>query len=256
MAQWRLSGQFQRLQKSPPGLDYSRLLGGWLTTYGQIADDGSVVPTEDRQGQIFEAAKQPGNIDWSGYLNRGWWNDAHDRSTIIGRPLTLNFHDGSTDFGKEHRKVGWYSLGTMFDRNDPKTFGDYKGSKEGPSDRELERSDELWNRADSLGGLGFSVDGMYLPDETKKRIVYAVIDQAALHPTPHNPDAVVEQVGMKSLEVLHKSPTRIDEILKTPKGQALIKMLMEFYGLRQAAALEFLKQEIELRMKQGEPHYG
>ncbi len=179
----------------------TRPMGGWLMTYGQIGPAGGIIPTTDREGHIVEAARELGHIDWTEYLEKGLWNDTHllDKATdckiIVGVPTLLEFHDGTTELAKAHRKVGFFTAGHLFDRNDPASWSAYSDYVPNPS--ELDRSDYFWGLAQMLKGLprqlGLSADGlMALDPETKTRIIYAVVKQAAVCEIPQSPDATLE----------------------------------------------------------------
>jgi hypothetical protein len=114
----------------------TRPLGGWLCTYGHVGPDGGVVPTRDRDGHVFEAARQLGAIDFERYIDRGTWNDTHT-PTAVGLPDSLEFHDGTTPLSKAHLKVGFWTTGHLFDRVDPKSWTglrDGHGEPRGPSE--------------------------------------------------------------------------------------------------------------------------
>lgn len=269
---WTLQGTLEPLAKGPGSL--SRVLGGWLTTYGQIADDGSIVPTVDREGQVMEAASDISGIDWSGYMRKGLWNDRHDRTTIIGRPLSLEYHDASSPFAQLHRKVGFYGTGALFDANDSESFGDYK-----PSSRELSAADGYWQAAQEPCNVSFSVDGVCKMSPCRKRVTNAWVDQMALYkgPLAHNPDAVVEQVGSTPFEWLRKgmvgdgpcakcvcapgscgllrkgatpAVAGVDKALESRRAKALIQLIIQLYGLDEASAKEFLRRSLAAHMKE------
>ena len=191
-----------------PTRPQNRRLGGWLMTYGKIGPDGGIVPTVDRDGQTVEAAKQLGQIDWSTYLKGGRWNDTHNEDVIVGKPATLEFHDGTTELSKSHGKVGFWTTGHMFDRSDPRSWDDLGRS---PTPREFERADHFWSMAHLLKGmprpLGFSAHGSMQLSPCRKRIIYAKVDHAAVCELPVNPDSTAEimELGRPSpLEFLRK----------------------------------------------------
>lgn len=175
----------------------TRPMGGWLMTYGKIGPDGGVVPTVDRDGHTAEAARQLGLIDWSGYLKGRRWNDTHS-DRVVGLAHTLEFHDGSTDLSKAHRKVGFWTTGHLFDRDDPQSFGDYS-----PTDEELAKADHFWSLAHILQGtprpIGLSAEGLMALSKCRRRIIYAQVDQAAVCEVPVNPDATLEPMELARL---------------------------------------------------------
>lgn len=174
----------------PPQL---RKLAGWVTTYGTLGPDGGVVPTRDREGHIFEAARQLGLIDFSKYLTKGVgvWNYAHS-PLRVGLPETLEFHDGNTDLSRTHRKVGFWGTGHLFDQALPESW---KGVQE-PSREEFAKADHCWDLATNLckgpRTLGFSVEGTMQLSPCRSRILRASVSKAAVLEYPHNPDATAE----------------------------------------------------------------
>ena len=182
------------------GFRPTRPLGGWLATYGKIGPNGGVIPTTDRQGHIFEAARAIGLIDFSDYLAKGRWNDTHIGYTeetkhlpkvFVGLPTGLEFHGEHTQLAKAHKKVGFWTEGHLFDRTDPRSwtmFGDYE-----PTSADLARADYFWGLATMLKGmprpLGFSAQGKLLLSPCKKRIIWAKIEHNAVCEVPQNPDA-------------------------------------------------------------------
>lgn len=169
----------------------TRPLGGWVATYGQLQADGSVRETQDRQGHVFEAARTVGQIDFDPYLKRGLWNDTHS-PVVVGKPTSLEHHDGRTELSKAHRKVGWWTEGHLWDRSDPRSwtlFGDYE-----PTTTDLDRADHFWRLATMLKGvprpLGFSAEGDMLLSPCRRRIIWAEVRKNAVCELPQNPDAV------------------------------------------------------------------
>lgn len=173
----------------------SRALGGWLATYAQLGENGEVVPTKDRQGHIFEAAGTLGRIDFTEYLKKGLWNDTHE-PIHVGVPTSLEFHglhEGGryTALSKAHGKLGWWTEGHLWDRNDPRSwtlFTDYE-----PTSTDLARADYYWGLVTMLKGLprplGFSADGEMLLSPCGERIIWARVRKNAVCEVPQNPDA-------------------------------------------------------------------
>lgn len=209
-ARFDLLGTIEPLAKASvdrDGYRPSRPLGGWLATYGRIGQNGAVIPVEDRQGHIFEAARTLGMIDFSRYLTKGRWNDTHQGYTpdtmhlpkvFVGVPTGLEFHDEHTELAKAHRKVGFWTEGHLFDRNDPRSwtlFTDYE-----PTESDLNRSDYYWNLATMLKGvprpLGFSAQGKMLLSPCGKRIIWAQINENAVCEVPQNPDATAQPLAL------------------------------------------------------------
>ena len=198
-ARFDLLGDVQPLAKGGDGYVPRRQLGGWLATYGKIADDGSVVPTRDRQGHIMEAASAIGGIDFSEYLAKGLWNDTHQGypggapgpRIHVGVPRALEFHDATTALAKAHRKVGFWTEGHLFDREDPRSWTLYTDYQ--PTSRDLDRADYFWGLATMLKGmprpLGFSAQGKMLISPCGNRIIWAQIAQNAVCEMPQNPDS-------------------------------------------------------------------
>lgn len=172
----------------------SRPMGGWLATYGKIGPTGGIIPTTDRDDQVFEAARSLGQIDWSAYQKGGRWNDTHNEAILVGIPTSLEFHPETSDLAKSHGKVGFFTTGHLFDRADP---GSWEGLGRRPTGEEFQRADYFWGLANLLKGeprtLALSAHGLMAtaPDD-KSRIVFAIIRQAAVCEVPVNPDATLE----------------------------------------------------------------
>jgi hypothetical protein len=183
----------------------TRPLGGWLITYGKLDANGSVTPTRDRDGQTFDAAETVGRIDWSDYLAKGVWNDTHagmitgadgkktyDASLDIpvGLPTMLEYHGADSALAKSHGKVGFWTEGALFDREDPRSW---LGLGREPTEREFARADRMWQVATLLKGaprgLGFSAEGKMLLSPCGSRILWAKVQRAAVCEVPVNPDA-------------------------------------------------------------------
>lgn len=190
----------------------TRPLGGWLATYGKVLPDGSVVETQDRQGHVFEAARTVGQIDFAPYLQRGVWNDTHTPGAV-GKPTSLEHHDGTTELSKAHGKVGWWTEGHLWDRQDPRSwtlFGAYE-----PTSADLDRADYYWSLATMLKSvprpLGFSAEGHMLLSPCRKRIVWAQVTKNAVCEMPQNPDAIAMPLALAGdarldLDMLGRSP--------------------------------------------------
>lgn len=174
-----------------------RRMAGWVTVYGTLGPDGGIVPTVDREGQVFEAARQLGLIDWTGYLTkgRGVWNYAHT-NVRVGLPSSLEFHDGATALSQTHRKVGFWGAGHLFDAEEPQSWA---GLSAMPSREEFERADYLWTLGTRLQKgprpLAFSVEGTMRLSPCRSRILSAAVERCAVLEYPHNPDATVEAMA-------------------------------------------------------------
>lgn len=200
---FELTGEVVPLIKSggpASGHVATRPMGGWLMTYGKLTDGGVLVPTVDRDKQIIEAARELGHIDWSPYLENGLWNDTHDESVIVGVPETLSFHDESSEMAQAHRKVGFWTTGHLWDRNDPQSWEAYvdcsRWADGRPSERELAQADHFWNLANLLQGLprplALSAHGEMALSPCNSRVIWCRVRQAAVCELPKNPDATLE----------------------------------------------------------------
>lgn len=189
-----MHGDVKPLLKAAVGTEYvpTRPMGGWLATYGKLSTGGQVVPTMDRENQIFEAAKTLGMIDFDSYLRKGRWNDTHDEGIIVGVPTSLEHHDETTELAKAHRKVGYWTEGHLFDRADPRSWELYGYE---PTEAELDRADYYWNLSRLLKGtprsLALSAHGKMLLSPCGSRIIWAKVNQAAVCEVPQNPDATL-----------------------------------------------------------------
>ncbi len=210
-----VQGDVWPLDSMRKGTAYSRAMGGWLMTYGKIGPDGGIIPTVDREGHVVDAARELGHINWQNYVKAGRWNDTHDEGTIVGLPDSLEFHDGTTELAKAHRKVGFWTVGHLFDRADSRSWTgltDDAGEAREPTPAELSRADHFWNLAHLLKGtprpLGLSAHGRMALSACKHRIIYAEVDQAAVCELPMNPDATVEPMQLAApgtpLDILRK----------------------------------------------------
>ncbi len=204
-----LDGTVAPLAKGAEGYRPRRELGGWLATYGKRLEDGSIVPTVDREGHNFESARTVGGIDFSGYLDlakgtRGLWNDTHHfnapagQKVYVGVPTALEHHDGETDLSKAHGKVGWWTEGHLFDREDPRSWTDFTSYVPTPLD--LDRADYYWRAASLLKGvprdLGLSAEGKMLLSPCGHRILWAAVTECAVCELPQNPDATVHPLRL------------------------------------------------------------
>lgn len=191
-----LRGELLPLIKGAPGPQGhkpTRAMAGWLMVYALIGPNGGLQPVRDRDGQVMEAASELHRIDWTEYLEKGHWNDTHTER-IVGHSTSLEFHDGSTELAKAHRKVGFFTSGHLFDRADPSSWLLYTDHR--PSDAELRRADDFWLLATCLKGtprpLGFSAHGLMALSPCKSRVLYAKCDQSAICELPKNPGSTAE----------------------------------------------------------------
>jgi hypothetical protein len=186
----------------------ARRLAGWLTTYGKLGPDGEVVPTEDRDGQVFEASANLGKIDWTEYVRGGLWNDSHRApfpdgrwpeqapgpkgvAVYVGIGTRLEFHDATSPLAKAHGKVGFFTVGHLWDPADASSWEDYTDYV--PNAEDLAKASEFWALANVLddagASLGFSAHGVATLSSCRRRILTARIIGAAVCTGPRNPDA-------------------------------------------------------------------
>lgn len=258
----------------------TRPMGGWAAVYGQIGDDGQVVPSVDRDEQVFEAAGELGRIDWEPYIKGRGWNDTHT-DLYVGVGTSLEFHDGSTEMSKSHRKVGFWTAGHLFDRNDPKSWEDWLPQERWPSPQELDRADFYWQLGQLLKGtprpLGFSAEGGMMLSPCHKRILKARVDRVSICQVPVGPDATVEPMEVmgkavvsldavcgrcacpeggcqvrlaKAQEAMDTTepvgePSDADDDLdfdpETPSVRALVRRVMEYKGVTELRAVAFVR---------------
>lgn len=191
-----ISGIMRPLSKSTTAtmLDWTptRPVGGWLATYGKINDEGHVVPTKDRDGHIFEAARELGRVRFATYLERGKFNDNHKTGITVGFPTLLEHHDEESPLALAHRKVGYWTEGYLLDRNDPNTW-EARGYE--PTEEDFSRADYYWRLSRLLKGttrgLALSAHGQYAQSPCGNRITWADIHEAAVCEVPRNPDTVL-----------------------------------------------------------------
>lgn len=241
---WRIDGTLaavpMRKARRSDGLIHqpTRPLAGWAMTYAQIASDGSLVETNDRDGQVMQAARGLGAVDWSAYIEHGLWNDTH-KPVFVGVPTFLDYcgqrQDGTLHpLAKAHRKVGFYTAGHLFDRADPQSWTRYAPARphdqngfdvrDGdpqltPTDEELDRADHFWHVASLLKGsgrpLGFSAQGTMLMSPCKTRIIAAAVSQEAVCELPVNPDCTAEVTDQR---LLKGAGTPISALMKARRG--------------------------------------
>lgn len=182
---------------------FTRPMAGWLATWGKIGADGKVILTVDRDRQTFDATAEIGRVDWSPYLQGGTWNDTHDEGVIVGLPDSLGWHDESSALALAHGKVGLYTTGHLFDRDDPASWAgltDKSGNARTPTDHEFERAEYFWSLAGALEGLprtlALSAHGKMALSPCGSRIIAALLEAAAVCETPKNPDATLEPLRL------------------------------------------------------------
>lgn len=153
------------LEKARPDGSTGRFIGGFVSTDHM-----------DRQG---ETLIQKG-LDFSPFLERGWFNDNHDSATdaLVGYPTMAEMRKA----GDGH--MGWYVEGELLEG--------------------APRADRLWALAQSLSKsgkrkLGFSVEGKILDRDPRnpKAVRKAEVHEVAITRCPVN--------TRTSLEVLAKS---------------------------------------------------
>lgn len=164
---------------------------------------GGIVSTDgiDRQG---EKLLQEG-LDFSPFLEKGWFNDNHDSSTdaLIGYPDKAEMRvlpDGST---------GWYVEGYLL-----------KGHK---------RADSIWELATALQKsdrrLGFSVEGGIVERDPRdpKTVRKAVVNEVAITRCPVNTGTAL-QVLAKSLSAAGGgAPLRMESLEADPAPRPSLK---------------------------------
>lgn len=234
---WSLSGELSVATKAAPVTGHvpTRPLQGWATTYATIQEDGTLRPVVDRDKQVFEAAGDVRRIDWSGYLNGGLWNDTHraplpngempdaamGQSTLyVGVPTMLEFCGPDHYIAQQQRRVGWFTAGHLWDRNDPSSWELYTDHV--PTEEELARADEFWRiaqeRADLGTALGFSVHGYMWVSLCKRRVLQAQINGLAVCETPANPACpampVTLEVAAKAIPEAVVGAARISDTVR------------------------------------------
>lgn len=234
---FRLTGTVEPLLKGvvgPGGHRPTRPMGGWLMVYALIGPNGGLQPVRDREGQVNEAAKELGRIDWSEYLRKGTWNDTHNEEVVVGHGTNLEFHDESTVLAKAHRKVGFWTAGHLWDRGDPDSWLQYSDHR--PNEHELTRADQFWTLAQCLKGtprpLAFSAHGFMKISPCGRRILAAQCNASALCELPINPATTAEPMALgrddsplafmrKGMVARHDSPCRT---CTCPPGAACLQL--------------------------------
>lgn len=224
---WRMDGEVMPVRVEPLEKGISsrvprRPLAGWLMVYATLGPQGQVVPVKDRDGQLHEAAKELGHIDWTPYLEKGGWIDNHrwlfpdgapapvgtrpdgGKRVHVGRAHTLEFHDGGTDLSLAHRKIGYFTSGELYDREDPESW---RGLGRTPTPLEFERAEHYWDLAHMLKGtprpLAFSADGIMALSKDKARLLWARVDFAGVCEIPKHPATTAEPMTKASpLEIM------------------------------------------------------
>lgn len=210
-----------------------RPLAGWLMVYGTLDARDNVVPLRDRQGHLHEVAKELGRIDWTPYMEKGAWIDNHrwlfpdgtpaphgvrpknGKRVHVGRAHTIEFHDGTTPLSKAHRKVGFFTTGELFDRNDPSSWA---ALGRAPTPEELARADHYWDLAHMLKGtprpLAFSADGLMAVSKDRAKIMWARVDAAGVCEIPQHPATTAEPMTMshRPSQVTPHTPFEIMEM--------------------------------------------
>lgn len=244
----------------------TRPLGGWLMTYGKIGLNNVVIPTLDRDRQIAEYAAEFGRVDFGGYDR---WNDTHRKSVIVGLPAPgrLEFHDVTSPLAQAHRKVGYWTEGWLFDRNDPGSWAglrDENGMPRMPTAHEFARADHFWHLALELEHsprkLGFSADGIVVVSRDGTRMLYAVVNAAAVCELPVNPDSTAEILG--PVEALAKArasytaplvPEDLEGVSDDEEGVTTdpsaawnyaVQRIMELYAVEQSRAEAWLRRYV------------
>lgn len=136
-------------------------------------------------------AENPEDRRQSWDLRHGAFQRTKQRA-LVGRGGVLEFHDAESPLAKAHGKVGFWTEGHLWDRNDPRSWtaaGEYE-----PTSLDLDRADHFWTVATMLKGiprpLGFSADGKMLLSPCETRIIWAKVNEVAVCEVPQNPHAV------------------------------------------------------------------
>lgn len=208
-ASFALHGTMQPLLKATAsGYKPARPFGGWLAVWGLLGADGQVTPQVDRQGHFFEAAQELGRIDFSEYLGKARiWDDTHmwdnpdfpDVGKIgVGVPTALEYHGPTSPLAKAHGKVGWWTEGHLFDRDDPKSWRLFTTYE--PTARDLARADYFHDLSRLLKGtprdLGISAEGKMLLSPCGKRIIWAKVQRAAVCEIPQAPASTLQRLEL------------------------------------------------------------
>ncbi len=258
----------------------TRALGGWVMTYAKLGPNGELIETVDRERQTIDAARELGRIDWEPYIKAGRWNDTHDENTLVGLPTVLEYHDATSDLAKAHGKVGFWTAGHLWDRNDPQSWAAYGVPR--PSDHELDAADRFWRLAQMLKGLprplGFSAHGQMRLSRDGRRVTWCQVTQAAVCQLPMNPDATAEILELAKAVRNHDAAwplAKADRGASIPNPQPmqpvtetgpavgedlypilratdrLVRVLMQTYFLSKSDAIEFVRRY--LRITEEEP---
>lgn len=114
------------------------------------------------------------------------------RRRVVGHGMRLEYHDATSPLAKAHGKVGFWTEGHLWDRNDPRSWT-LAGAYE-PTSADLDRADHFWALATMLKGvprpIGFSADGKMLLSPCGTRIIWARVNESAVCELPQNPHAV------------------------------------------------------------------
>jgi len=205
-----LHGTMSRLNKASrvAGYEPARPFGGWLAVWGTLGADGRVTPQRDRQGHYFEAAQELGRIDFTEYLGKGRiWDDTHmwdhpEHPEVgrigVGVPTSLEYHGPTSELAKAHGKVGWWTEGHLFDRDDEASWRLF--TTYAPTARDLERADYFYGLSTLLKGtprdLGISAEGKMLLSPCKSRIIWAKIQRAAVCEVPQAPASTLQRLEL------------------------------------------------------------
>lgn len=147
-----------RIYSSPIVIEKSgdRLISGFVSTEDM-----------DEEGEII---LQKGIVGWEDFIQHGWINDNHSKSTsaIIGYPIDYSYVE-------DDKIKGWWCKGVILKGYPP--------------------ADDIWNLIKSLEGtgrqLGFSIEGKVLR-RNGNLIEKSLIRNVALTGVPVNPKCSVE----------------------------------------------------------------
>lgn len=115
-------------------------------------------------------------LDFSECLKWGWYNDDHQKGTVVGIPEWVGYlrKGQKRPCGRDATKDGWYTDGYLIN---------------------TARADSIWETAQALEGtgrtLGFSIEGKVL-DRRPGVVAKALVREIAITKKPVNPDSYLD----------------------------------------------------------------